>query len=94
MDRHFNIYFYKVTALSVYHNTKGLYVLSYPVSEHAPISDVYSIFCCMEETENNDGEPESRRKRDKIGKNAAYYYCSFSFDLVAISDPEPIGNSR
>ena len=93
MDPRDNIYFYTFTTFYLYHSNKGLYVLSYPVSEHASISDVYSIFCCMEKTKNNDGEPESRRKRDKIGNNAAYYYCSFSFDLVAISNSEPIGNS-
>ena len=55
MDPRHNIYFYKFTTFYLYHYTKGLYVLSYPVSEHASISNVYGIFCCMEETKNNDG---------------------------------------
>ena len=45
---------------------------------------MYSILCCIEETKNNDGQPKSDSKREKISKNAVYYYCSFSVDLAAI----------
>ena len=75
----------------LYHNTEKLCVHSNLISEHASVSDVYSILCCMEETKSNDGESKSHSKREKISKNAIHYYCSFSFDLAVISNIVTVG---